>query len=84
VKQLRDSWDDLYWDVKAPWNRDGSSARRRGSLRATGGAAPKLADAAVRNGDTIAVITTDVHTATDAFVKPKPTIPTMKAPDVIG
>ncbi|HZT29234.1 MAG TPA: hypothetical protein VFA33_05090 [Bryobacteraceae bacterium] len=74
VKDLRDSWDDLYWDVKA--SVESATVAARGvaeAAEATGKAAPKLADAAVRNGDNIAGITADVHTATSAFVKPKST-----------
>jgi hypothetical protein len=74
VKDLRDSWDDLYWDVKA--SVESATVAARGvaeASEAAGRAAPKLADAAVRNGDNIAGITADVHTATSAFVKPKTT-----------
>jgi len=74
VKDLRDSWDDLYWDVKA--SVESATVAARGVAEAAesaGKAAPKLADAAVRNGDNIAGITADVHTATTAFVKPKTT-----------
>jgi hypothetical protein len=74
VKDLRDSWDDLYWDVKA--SVESATVAARGvaeASEAAGKAAPKLADAAVRNGDNIAGITADVHTATSAFVKPKST-----------
>ena len=72
VKDLRDSWDDLYWDVKA--SVESATVAARGvaeASEAAGKAAPKLADAAVKNGDNIAGITADVHTATSAFVKPK-------------
>ena len=74
VKDLRDSWDDLYWDVKA--SVESATVAARGvaeASEAAGKVAPKLAEAAVRNGDNIAGITTDVHTATSAFVKPKTT-----------
>ena len=74
VKDLRDSWDDLYWDVKA--SVESATVAARGvaeASEAAGKAAPKLADVAVRNGDNIAGITADVHTATSAFVKPKST-----------
>ena len=74
VKDLRNSWDDLYWDVKA--SVESATVAARGvaeASEAAGKAAPKLADAAVRNGDNIAGITADVHTATTAFVKPKTT-----------
>ncbi|HZT29486.1 MAG TPA: hypothetical protein VFA33_06365 [Bryobacteraceae bacterium] len=74
VQDLRDSWDDLYWDVKA--SVESATVAARGvaeASEAAGKAAPKLADAAVRNGDNIAGITADVHTATSAFVKPKTT-----------
>ena len=74
VKDLRDSWDDLYWDVKA--SVESATVAARGvaeASEAAGKAAPKLADAAVKNGDNIAGITADVHTATTAFVKPKST-----------
>ena len=74
VKDLRDSWDDLYWDLKA--SVESATVAARGvaeASEAAGKAAPKLADAAVRNGDNIAGITADVHTVTSAFVKPKTT-----------
>jgi hypothetical protein len=74
VKDLRDSWDDLCWDVKA--SVESATVAARGvaeASEAAGKAAPKFADAAVRNGDNIAGITADVHTATSAFVKPKAT-----------
>lgn len=74
VKDLRDSWDDLYWDVKA--SIESATVAARGvaeASEAAGKAAPKVADAVVRNGDNIAGITADVHTATSAFVKPKTT-----------
>ena len=74
VKDLRDSWDDLYWDVKA--SVESATVAARGvaeASEAAGKAAPKLAEAAVKNGDNIAGITSDVHTATSAFVKPKTT-----------
>jgi hypothetical protein len=74
VKDLRDSWDDLYWDVKA--SVESATVAARGvaeASEAAGKAAPKLAEAAVKNGDNIAGITADVHTATSAFVKPKTT-----------
>jgi chromosome segregation ATPase len=74
VKDLHDSWDDLYWDVKA--SVESATVAARGvaeASEAAGKAAPKLADAAVKNGDNIAGITADVHTATSAFVKPKST-----------
>jgi hypothetical protein len=74
VKDLRDSWDDLYWDVKA--SVESATVAARGvaeASEAAGKAAPKLADAAVKNGENISGITADVHTATSAFVKPKST-----------
>jgi hypothetical protein len=74
VKDLRDSWDDLYWDVRA--SVESATVAARGvaeAAEAAGKAAPKLADAAVKNGDNVAGITADVHTATSAFVKPKST-----------
>ena len=74
VKDRRDSWDDLYWDVKA--SVESATVAARGvaeASEAAGKAAPKLADAAVKNGENIAGITADVHTATSAFVKPKST-----------
>jgi len=74
VKDLRDSWDDLYWDVKA--SVESATVAARGvaeAAEAAGKAAPKLAAAAVKNGDNVAGITADVHTATSAFVKPKST-----------
>ena len=74
VKDLRDSWDDLYWNLKA--SVESATVAARGvaeASEAAGKAAPKLTDAAVRNGDNIAGITADVHTATSAFVKPKTT-----------
>ena len=74
VKDFRDSWDDLYWDVKA--SVESATVAARGvaeASEAAGKAAPQLAAAAVRNGDNIAGITSDIHTATSAFVKPKST-----------
>ena len=74
VRDLRDSWDDLYWDVKA--SVESATVAARGvaeASEAAGKAAPKLAEAALRNGDNIAGITADVHTATSVFVKPKTT-----------
>ena len=74
MKDLRDSWDDLYWDVKA--SVESATVAARGvaeASEAAGKAAPRLADAAVKNGENIAGITADVHTATSAFVKPKST-----------
>jgi uncharacterized protein YoxC len=72
VKDLHDSWDDLYWDVKA--SVESATVAARGvaeASEAAGKAAPQLAAAAVKNGDNIAGVTADVHTATSAFVKPK-------------
>ena len=80
VKDLRDSWDDLYWDLKA--SVESATVAARGvaeASEAAGKAAPKLTDAAVRNGDNIAGITADVHTATSAFVKPKTTSQKIKS-----
>jgi hypothetical protein len=74
VKDLRDSWDDLYWDVKA--SVESATVAARGvaeAAEAAGKAAPKLAGAAVKNADNLAGVTADVHTATSAFVKPKST-----------
>lgn len=74
VKDLHDSWDDLYWDVKA--SVESTTVAARGvaeAFEAAGKAAPKLADAAVKNGENIAGITADVHTGTTAFVKPRST-----------
>lgn len=74
VKDLHASCDDLYWDVKA--SVESATVAAQGvaeAAEATGKAAPRLADAALKNGENMAGITADVHTATNAFVKPKST-----------
>jgi hypothetical protein len=53
VKDLRDSWDDLYWDVKA--SVESATVAARGvaeASEAAGKAAPKLAEAAGRTATT--------------------------------
>ena len=85
VKDFRDSWDDLYWDVKA--SVESATVAARGVAEASevaGKAAPKLAEAAVKNADNIAGITADIHTATTAFVKPKSTWQKIKSALLAG
>ena len=68
------SWDDLYWDLKATVE-SGTVTMHSVALasEAVEAAAPQLAAAAVANGKNMEGITTDVHTATSEYVKPKST-----------
>ena len=68
------SIDDLYPDVKASVE-SGAVTMHSVALasEAIEAAAPKLSAAAVRNGENMAGITADVHTATSEYVKPKST-----------
>ena len=71
---MHDSWNELYWDLKA--SVESATVAAHGvaeASEAAGNAAPQLADAAVKNGNNISGITVDVHTANSAFVKPKST-----------
>ena len=68
----KDSWDDMYWDVKALVGSATVAARGVAETsEAVGKAAPKLAESAVGIGKSTDAIAADVHTATSDFVKPK-------------
>jgi hypothetical protein len=68
----KDSWDDVYWDVKALVGSATVAARGVAETSdAVGKAAPKLAESAVGIGKSTDAIAADVHTATSDFVKPK-------------
>jgi hypothetical protein len=68
----KDSWDDVYWDVKAPVGSATVAAPGVAETsEAVGKAAPKLAESAVGIGKSTDAIADDVHTATSDFVKPK-------------
>ena len=68
----KDSWDDMYWDVKALVGSATVAARGVAETsEAVGKAAPKLAESAVGIGTSTDAIAADVHTATSDFVKPK-------------
>jgi hypothetical protein len=68
----KDSWDDVYWDVKALVGSATVAARGVAETSdAVGKAAPKLAESAVGIGKSADAIAADVHTATSDFVKPK-------------
>jgi mRNA-degrading endonuclease RelE of RelBE toxin-antitoxin system len=68
----KDSWDDVYWDVKALVGSATVAARGVAETsEAVGKAAPKLAESAVGIGKSTDAIAADVHTATSDFVKPK-------------
>jgi hypothetical protein len=68
----KDSWDDVYWDVKALVSSATVAARGVAETsEAVGRAAPKLAESAVGIGKSTDAIAADVHTATSDFVKPK-------------
>ena len=68
----KDSWDDVYWDVKALVGSATVAARGVAETsEAVGKAAPKLAESAVVIGKSTDAIAADVHTATADFVKPK-------------
>jgi len=72
TKDLRDSWDDSYWDVKAGLESATVAAR---SVAEASGTIERALPAAVATGQEtnrqIAGIASDVHTATTQFVKPK-------------
>ena len=68
----KDSWDDVYWDLKALVSSATVAARGMAETpEAVGKAAPKLAESAVVIGKSTDAIAADVHTATADFVKPK-------------
>jgi hypothetical protein len=68
----KDSWDDMYWDVKALVESATVAARGVAETsEAVGKAAPKLTDSAVAIGKSADGIAADVHQATTDFVKPK-------------
>jgi hypothetical protein len=76
----KDSWDDVYWDVKALVGSATVAARGVAETsEAVGRAAPKLAESAVGIGKSTDAIAADVHTATSDFVKPKTFWQRMKA-----
>jgi hypothetical protein len=76
----KDSWDDVYWDVKALVGSATVAARGVAETSdAVGKAAPKLAESAVGIGKSTDAIAADVHTATSDFVKPKTFWQRMKA-----
>ena len=76
----KDSWDDMYWDVKALVGSATVAARGVAETsEAVGKAAPKLAESAVGIGKSTDAIAADVHTATSDFVKPKTFWQRMKA-----
>ena len=76
----KDSWDDVYWDVKALVGSATVAARGVAETsEAVGKAAPKLAESAVGIGKSTDAIAADVHTATADFVKPKTFWQRMKA-----
>ena len=76
----KDSWDDVYWDVKALVGSATVAARGVAETsEAVGKAAPKLAESAVGIGKSTDAIAADVHTATSDFVKPKTFWQRMKA-----
>ena len=68
----KDSWDDVYWDVKALVESATVAARGVAETsEAVGKAAPKLTESAVGIGKSADGIATDIHRATTDFVKPK-------------
>jgi len=68
----KDSWDDMYWDVKALVGSATVAARGVAETsEAVGKAAPRLADSAIGIGKNADGIAADVHQATTDFVKPK-------------
>jgi outer membrane murein-binding lipoprotein Lpp len=76
----KDSWDDVYWDVKALVGSATVAARGVAETsEAVGKAAPKLAESAVGIGKSTDAIAADIHTATSDFVKPKTFWQRMKA-----
>jgi phage terminase large subunit GpA-like protein len=76
----KDSWDDVYWDVKALVGSATVAARGVAETsEAVGKAAPQLAESALGIGKSTDAIAADVHTATSDFVKPKTFWQRMKA-----
>jgi len=68
----KDSWDDMYWDVKALVGSATVAARGVAETsEAVGKAAPNLAESAAAIGKSADGIAADVHQATTDFVKPK-------------
>lgn len=72
VVDAKDSWDDLYFDVKASVE-SGTVTMHSVAVasEAVSSAAPKLAASAVGIGSSVNGIAADVHTATTDFVAPK-------------
>jgi hypothetical protein len=63
---------DCEFNPDCAFNRfQGTSKAVEQTMQAVAKAAPKLAAAAVKNGDNVAGITTDIHTITKAATKPK-------------
>ena len=76
----KDSWEDVYSDVKALVGSATVVARGvTETSEAVGKAAPKLAESAVGIGKSTDGIAADVHTATSDFSKPKTFWQRMKA-----
>lgn len=72
TKDAKDSWDDLYWDVKAGVESGTVAATSIAQTSETvRDAAPKLADSAVSVGRSVDGIAKDAHREADEFVKPK-------------
>jgi hypothetical protein len=68
----KDSWDDVFWDVKAFVGSATVAARGIAETsEAVGKAAPHLAESAAAIGKSADGIAADVHQATTDFVKPK-------------
>ena len=68
----KDSWDDVFWDVKAFVGAATVAARGIAETsEAVGKAAPHLAESAAAIGKSADGIAADVHQATTDFVKPK-------------
>jgi ABC-type transporter Mla subunit MlaD len=68
----KDSWDDLYWEVKAFVGSATVTARGVAETsEAIGKAAPALAESAAAIGASADGIAADVHQATTDFVKPR-------------
>ena len=68
----KDSWDDMYWDVKALVESATVAARGVAETsEAVGKAASKLTDSAVGIGKSADGIAADIHQATTDFVRPK-------------
>jgi hypothetical protein len=76
----KDSWDDVYWNVKALVGSATVAARGVSETsEAVGRAAPKLAESAVGTGKSTDAIAADVQTATSDFLAPKTFWRPMKA-----